>query len=185
MIGISEMRAGRNIVLEGEPYVILSHSYSKISQAKNVCRIKIKNLLTGAVLEKSYQGSDKVAEADISKSKAQFLYREGENYAFMDNASYEQFYLTGEVLGNLAHYLIDGTEVTVLSFNGQPINIEIPVKMNFRVVDAPPGIKGNSVATGGKIVTLETGLKINAPLFINVGDVIIVNTEKGEYVSRA
>jgi elongation factor P len=135
-------------------------------------------------LEKTFQGSDKVEEADIAKAKAQFLYREGQNYAFMDMESYEQFSLSGETLGNAVNYLIEGTEVSVLNFNGSPVNIELPVKINLRVVEAPPGIKGNTVSTGGKNVKLETGLTLSAPLFVNEGDVIIVNTERGEYVSR-
>ncbi len=185
MLNLSEIKSGKNIVLDGSPYAVLYHEHSKTGRAGSVLRTRIKNLITGAVLEKTFQGADQVEEADIAKSKAQYLYKEGENYSFMDNESYEQFSLPGTVLGNTINYLVEGTEIVVLNFNSTPINIEIPVKMKLKVVEAPPGIKGNTVSTGGKVVTLETGMKISTPLFVNEGDEIIVNTEKGEYVSRA
>lgn len=185
MLGINEIKSGKNIILEGAPYAVLYHEHSKTGRAGAVLRTRIKNLATGAVLEKNFQGSDRLEEADVSKGKAQFLYKGGNGYTFMDNASYEQFSLSSEALGHATDYIIEGTEIVVLYFNGNPINIELPIKMKLKVVEAPPGIKGNTVSTGGKMVTLETGLKISTPLFVNEGDEIIVNTERGEYVSRA
>lgn len=185
MLNISEIKTGKNIVLDGAPYAVIYHEHSKTGRAGAVLRTRVKNLATGAVLEKTFQGADQISEADMAKGKAQFLYKEEAGYAFMDNDSYEQFSLPVEALGNAVNYLIEGTEITVLYFNNNPINIELPIKMKLRVTDAPPGIKGNTVSTGGKVVTLETGLKISTPLFVNAGDEIIVNTEKGEYVSRA
>jgi len=185
MLSLTEIKTGKNIILDGTPFAVLYHEHSKIGRAGSVLRTRLKNLVTGAVLEKTFQGADKVDEADIAKTKAQFLYKEGSSFAFMDNESYEQFSLSKEVLNSAVNYLIEGTEVTVLNFNGNPINIEIPVKITLKVVEAPPGIKGNTVSSGGKVVTLETGLKLSVPLFIKEGDLIIVNTEKGEYVSRA
>jgi len=184
MLGLSDIKSGKNIVLDGTPFAVLYHEHSKTGRAGAVLRTRIKNLFTGAVLEKTFQGYDNVEEADISKSKAQFLYQEGENYAFMDNESYEQFSLSKDVLGDAVNYLIEGTEVLVLNFNSMPINIELPVKIELKVVEAPPGIKGNSATTGGKVVKLETGFSINAPLFIKEGETIIVNTERGEYAGR-
>ncbi len=185
MLNISDIKSGKNIVHEKAPYAVLFHEQSKTGRAGSVLRTKLKNLITGAVLEKTFQGADQVEEADISKSKAQYLYQEGDDYTFMDNESYEQFYLSKNVLSTATNYLIEGMEITVLNFNGVPVNIEIPVKVTLKVTDAPPGIKGNTVSTGGKMVTLETGLRVSAPLFVNEGDSIIVNTDKGEYVSRA
>ena len=185
MLNISEIKTGKNIVLDGSPFAVLYHEHSKTGRAGAVLRTRLKNLATGVVLEKTFQGADQIEEADVAKGKAQFLYKESDSYAFMDNASYEQFSLSRDALGNAVDYLIEGTEITVLYFNSNPINIELPIKMKLRVTDAPPGIRGNTVSTGGKVVTLETGLKISTPLFVNAGDEIIVNTEKGEYVSRA
>ncbi len=185
MLSLSEIKTGKNIVLNGEPYTVLSHEHSKTGRAGAVLRTKLKNLKTGAILEKTFQGADKVEEAEVEKSKAQFLYREKDNYFFMDNQNYDQFFLEKETLGNAPFYLIEGTEITVLNFNGIPINVELPIKMELKVVEAPPGIKGDTASGGGKTVILETGLKITAPLFIKEGDRVIINTEKGEYVSRA
>ena len=185
MLGINEIKTGKNIVFEKNPFAVLYHEHSKTGRAGSVLRTRLRNLLTGAVLEKTFQGSEKVEEADISKTKAQFLYKEGTGFSFMDMENYGQFSLSADTLGNCVNYLIEGTEVSVLNFNESPINIELPVKINLRVIEAPPGVKGNTVSTGGKLVKLETGLKLSVPLFVNQDDTIIVNTERGEYVGRA
>ncbi|TAK95507.1 elongation factor P [Patescibacteria group bacterium] len=185
MLGINEIKTGKSIVIEGQPYVVIYHEHSKTGRAGAVLRTKIKNLATGAVLERTFQGADKLDEADMAKSKAQFLYREHDNFYFMDAESYEQFALSKEVLGDAAQYLLEGTEVTILNFNGNPINMELPIKMTLKVVEAPPGIKGNTATSGDKVVTVETGMKVTVPLFVKEGDQLIINTEKGEYVSRA
>lgn len=164
---------------------MIYHEHSKTGRAGAVLRTKIKNLSNGTVLEKTFQGADKLNEADISKSKAQYLYREKDNYFFMDNENYDQFYLSGHVLENAANFLIEGTEVTILNFNNNPINLELPIKIKLKVIEAPPGIKGDTASSGGKTVILETGIKINTPLFVKAGDEVIVNTDTGEYVSRA
>ncbi|MFH1183298.1 MAG: elongation factor P [Candidatus Moraniibacteriota bacterium] len=184
MLGLSDIKAGKNIVLEDIPYAVLYHEQSKTGRAGSVLRTRLKNLLNGTILEKTFQGADKVLEADINKSKAQFLYKEKEDYCFMDMESYEQFSLPEKVLADAKDYLVEGTKLTVLNFNGQPVNIELPVKIALKVMEAPPNVRGNTVSSGGKVVTLETGLKISAPLFIQEGEKIIVNTERGEYVSR-
>lgn len=185
MLSLSEIKTGKNIILNGMPFSVLYHEHSKTGRAGSVLRTKLKNLETGAILEKTFQGADQADEADIQKSKAQFIYKEGGNYFFMDSETYEQFSLSKEALGNAPQYLTEETEVVLLNFNGKPINIELPIKIKLKVTEAPPGIKGNTVSTGGKTVTLETGLKVNTPLFVKESDEIIINTEKGEYVSRA
>lgn len=184
MLNINSIKSGKNIILNGEPYAVFYHEHSKTGRAGAVLRTKIKNLITGAVLEKTFQGSDKVEEAEISKSKSQYLYSEKGDFHFMNNDTYDQFSLSQNILENAANYLIEGTEITVLNFNGNPINIELPVKIKLKVTEAPPGIKGDTASGGNKSVILETGLKLTVPLFIKESDEIIVNTEKGEYVSR-
>lgn len=185
MLGINELKSGKNIVLDGLPFAVIYHEHSKTGRAGSVLRTRLKNLITGTVLEKTFQGAEQIEEADIIKSKAQFLYKEKDNFSFMDNENYDQFSLSASVLGSAVNYLIEGTEISVLYFNGNPINIELPIKIKLKVVEAPPGVRGNTVSSGGKIVTLETGLKVSAPLFINEGDALIINTERDEYVSRA
>jgi elongation factor P len=185
MLNLSDIKTGKTMTLNNEPYLVIFHQHSKTGRAGAVLRTKLRNLKTGAVMEKTFQGSDKIEEAEITKSKAQYLYKEGENYFFMDNTTYEQFSLLKSVLGYFTNYLLEGTEVTVLVYGTTPINIELPVKMDFRVTEAPPAIRGNTADGGTKQVTLETGIKVNTPLFIKQGDIIRINTDTGEYSERA
>lgn len=185
MLSLSDIKTGKTISLNNEPYLVIFHQHSKMGRAGAVLRTKLRNLKTGATMEKTFQGADRIKEAEIAKSKAQFLYRDGENYFFMDNANYEQFSLPKSVLGNFTDYLIDGTEVTILVYGSAPLNIELPVKMDFKVVEAPPATRGNTADGGSKQVTLETGIKVNTPLFVKAGDIIRINTETGEYSERA
>ncbi len=185
MLNITEIKTGKKILHNNEPYVVLDYQHSKIGRGGAVMRTKLKSLLSGTIIDYAYQGADKVEEAEISKSNAQYLYREGDEYQFMDMATYDQFSLTKNVLGEMALYLVEGTEVSILNWNGRPINVELPVKVTLTVTDAPPGLKGDTASGGDKVVTLETGLTVTTPLFVKQGDRIIINTEKGTYVSRA
>ncbi len=184
MLSISKIKSGKNIILNGEPYKVIYDEHSKMGRAGAVLRTKLKNLKTGMVLDKTFQGADKVEEADIEKSFAQYLYKDGDNFVFMDVKSYEQFSLSSKIIGNLADFLTEGIEVAIINFENNPINMELPVKIKIKVIDSPPGVRGDTASGGDKVVTLETGAKITAPLFIKKGDVIVVNTEKKEYVSR-
>ncbi len=185
MLGLTDIKNGKKILWEGEPYVVMEYQHSKTGRAGAVMRTKLRNIVSGAIIEYTFQDKDKFEEVETVKSTAQYLYREGDEYQFMDSESYEQFAMDAGTLGDAAQYLIEGTEVTVLNYDGRPINVELPVKMEFEVKDAPPGIKGDTASGGDKLVTLENGLSLTVPLFINVGDRVIVNTEKGTYVSRA
>lgn len=185
MLTLAEIKTGKTIIFNDDPYVVLYHEHSKTGRAGAVLRTRIKNLRTGAVLEKTFQGYDKVDDAEITKSKAQYLYREGDLFHFMDASSYEQFFLGQEALGDSPNYLIEGTEVDIVNFEGNAINVELPIKMTLTVTEAPPGLKGDTASGGDKSVTLETGIRITTPLFVKTGDKIIINTTTGTYVSRA
>ncbi len=185
MLGLTDIKTGRTIIHNGEPYLVLDYLHSMIGRGGAVMRTKLKNLLSGVIIDYTFSGTDKVDEAEMSKSHAQYLYHEGDEYQFMDTATYDQFFLNQESLGDAIKYLVEGTEVSILNWNERPINIEVPVKVTLTVTDAPPGIKGDSVSGGDKVVTLETGIQITTPLFVKAGDRVIVNTEKGTYVSRA
>ncbi|MDP3957405.1 MAG: elongation factor P [bacterium] len=185
MLSLTEIKTGRKIIYSGEPYVVMDYQHSKIGRGGAVMRTKLKNLLSGAIIDYTFQGAEKIEEAEISKSHAQYLYHDGEEYQFMDTATYDQFSLSKKVLGVMPLYLIEGTEVSILNWNERPINLELPIKVTLKVADAPPGIKGDTASGGGKVVTLETGIQVTAPLFVKTGDSVIVNTEKGTYVSRA
>jgi len=147
-------------------------------------RSKIKNLLTGAIIDVTFKGNERLEEAQITRSKAQFTYKDDSAYNFMDSATFEQFTLSADQIGQQGEFLKEGLEVDVLSWNNKPINISLPFKVDLEVIEAPPSIKGNSAGAVTKIVVLETHAKINAPIFIKAGDIVKINTQTGEYVER-
>ncbi len=185
MLTLTDIKAGKKILWQDEPYIVLEYQHSFIGRGGAVMRTKLKNLLSGAIIDYTFHDKDKFEEAEVIRSTAQYLYHENGECQFMDSDTYEQFGLSDSVIGDGAKYLVEGTEIEVSSWNGKPISAEIPVKMTFKVVEAPPGLKGDTASGGDKVVTLENGLQITTPLFINAGDTIVVNTEKGAYVSRA
>lgn len=185
MLNLTDIKNGRRILWNEEPYVVLEYQHSFLGRGGAVMRTKLKNLLSGAIIDYTFQDKDKVDEAEVVKSKAQYLYRDENGATFMDMTDFDQFTLNANILGNATNYLIEGAEVTLLAWEGKPIAIELPVKVTLTVTDAPPGIKGDTASGGDKVVTLETGIQLTTPLFIKTGDKVIVNTEKGTYVSRA
>ena len=184
MLSLPQVKVGTKIELEGDPYEIVWREHSKIGRGGAVLRTKMKNLRTGNVVSRTFQGSESLKEADLSQNKAQFLYKDDEAYYFMDNVSYEQFSLSPKQLGNSALFLTEGTTVNVLIFNSQPINVDLPIKIDLKVIESPPALRGNTADGGTKQVKLETGSTITVPLFIKEGDVVKVNTRDGEYVER-
>ena len=185
MLSLNEIKLGKILLENSEPYIVVKTEHHKVARGGAVLKVKLKNLINSNVLERTYQGNDKAEEANTEKKKAQFMYIDGDNANFMDNISYEQFALPLEEIGDKQRFLKEGTDVNVLYFEENPVTIDLPVKMEFKVISAPPGVKGNSAGNVTKKVKLETGTEINAPLFINEGDTIRVNTDSGDYVERA
>jgi len=184
MLNINEIKLGSLIQLSGEPYTVIKADHHKVARGGAVLKTKLKNLITGNVLEKTWQGNDKAEPAETEKKKVNFMYKDDQDAHFMDNQSYEQFSLPLEQIGNKQKFLRESTDVNILYFQDKPVAIDLPVKIELKVVSAPPGVKGNSAGNVNKQVELETGALINAPLFINKGDVIRINTGTGEYVER-
>ncbi len=184
MLSLSDIKAGKIILIDDEPHKIMTNEHSKMGRMGAVMRTKLKNLITGAVFDKTFQGADKVKEASVDMQKVQYLYKDDNAYTFMDTASYEQFSLDADVVANAADFLTEGLEVTLMTFNDRPIDLRLPVKVTLAVTDAPPSIKGNTSSGGNKVVTVETGAHIQAPLFVSVGDRIIINTDKGTYTGK-
>jgi elongation factor P len=185
MLNFNQIKTGKVIKLNAEPYIIIKTDHHKMGRGGAVLKIKCRNLINGSVQERTYQGTEKAEEAETETKKANFMYKDKDEAYFMDNVSYEQFNLPIEEIGESALFLKDGTDVDVLYFEGKPVSISLPVKMDLKVVSAPPGVKGNSAGNVNKQVELETGAKINVPMFINEGDIIRINTDTGEYVERA
>lgn len=188
LIGANELKRKMLITVEGQPYNVVEVFFASPSArgASTMVRTKLRHLLTDAMIEKSFKTSEKFAEPDVALTPASFLYGDGEGYHFMDDESYEQFTLTAEQLGDDRLYLKDGLSLQVQKYNGTPISLILPSIVELKVTEAEPGLRGDS-ASGGttKSATLETGLQVRVPLFIKEGEVIRVNTQTGEFSSRA
>ena len=185
MLSYNEVLPKKLILLEGEPYEVLSAWVFRKQQRKPVNQTKLKNLKTGSTTEYTFHVSDKVEEAEIESKKAKFIYnRKGEWFFHDSNNSSERFSLTEEMVGDAGKFLTAGTEGDERLFDEIPYKITMPIKMELKVTDAPPNTRGNTAQGGDKVVTLETGATATVPMFINTGDVIRVNTETGDYVER-
>lgn len=185
MLSITDLKTGTKLTYEGDPYVVISYLHSKMGRGGAVVKTKMKNLRTGSTIDKTFQGADKVDEADLSKKTVMYLYADATHANFMDNDSFEQFTLPIDQIGDQKQYLRENTNVDILYFGDEPLNIELPIKMTFVVTSAPPAVKGNSAGSITKKVTLETDSIIDAPIFIKEGDKIVVDTRDSSYVERA
>lgn len=185
MLSISEIKTGKVIKINSQPYVVTKTDHHKMGRGGAVLKTKLRNLIDGRVLEQTFQGVQQAEEAETETKKANFLYKDAVDAYFMDNTTYEQFTLALEDLGDQPKFLKDETDVSVLYFEGKPVTIQLPIKLDFKVVSAPPGVKGNSAGNVNKQVEIETGAIINVPMFIEEGEVIRINTDTGEYVERA
>lgn len=185
MYTITDLKPGRAISVEGEPFLILSSQFGRKSQSKANMQTKLKNLKTGAVISRNFQGSEKIEPADVGYRHVQYLYGSNGTRTFMDLESYDQFDLTDDSIGELTDFLNDGMEVDALMFEEKPIGIKLPVAVVLKIVETMPGVKGDTATGGTKPAKLESGATISVPLFLQEGDSIKVNTETYSYIERA
>jgi len=185
MYTINDLKTGTTFEYEGNPFSVLDYQHSKMGRSGAVLRTKLKNLVTGAIIQRTFQSSEKFEEIRIEHKKVQYLYQDADKYFFMNQDDYTQFDLTKEDLGTAVNYLKDGEIVQFQYYKEKPINIDLPVKMVFGVIEAGEGLKGDSVSSSTKTVKIETGLSVNVPLFIKQGDKVRVDTRTGQYVERA
>lgn len=184
MYSTSDFRRGLKIEWEGAPYEIVDFLHVKPGKGGAFIRTKLKNMLTGRVLENTFRSGEKVEKPDIAVTEMQFLYREGNDLVFMDMVSYEQIHVDAETLSSAGGYLLDGQELKVLTYKGKVIDVDLPTSVVIEVVQTEPGLKGDTVSGSTKPATLSTGLVVNVPLFIDIGDRIKVDTRSGEYLGR-
>jgi elongation factor P len=185
MYGITDLKKGTLIQLDGRPYRVVEYSQKVMGRGGSVVNVRLKSLLDGAVIPKTFKGSDRLEPAHVESRKVQYLYNDGQSYFFMDGQTFEQFELSAEAIEEIAPYLVEGyDEVDLQSFNGRIINAEIPNNLYLKVTRAENVVKGDTTSSVLKDVTLETGLVIKAPAFIKVGDEIKVDTRSGEYLER-
>jgi elongation factor P len=185
VITMKDIRNGLYVGYEGDCWVVTEFHHRTPGNLRAFVQCKIKSLTTGRVIDKTLRGGETFDEADVEYRHMVYLYRDDHGRHFMDQQSYEQVALQDEFLGDAANYLLENVEVDVTYFNGRPIGVKIPVKVDLKVVSTVPGVKGDTVSNVTKEATVETGLHVQVPLFINEGDVVQIDTRDGSYVTRA
>jgi elongation factor P len=185
MYSTSDFRRGLKIELEGKPFIVVDFLHVKPGKGGAFVRTRLKNMETGQVLEKTFRSGEKIDRPDLVEREMQYLYQDTEGYCFMDNNNYEQIFIDEDHLGESKNFLKENTDVEVLFFNNKPIGIELPTFIELDVIQTDPGIRGDTATGATKPATLETGVIIQVPLFINENDKVKVDTRTGEYVERA
>ena len=185
MLTPNDLKPKTFFIFEGQPWEVLSSQHLKMQQRRPVVQSRIKNLINGKIIERNFQQSDSFEEADIARKEVKFLYSHREEFWFCEaNDPSKRFQLSQDILGDSSKFLKSNLIVSAIMFNEKIINIELPIKIDFKVIEAPPAIKGDTAQGGVKQVKIETDATINVPLFINEGDIIKINTETGEYTER-
>ncbi len=184
MYDSSDLRKGLKIVIDGNPYIVTDFQFSKPGKGQALYRCKLKNMMTGYTMDRTYRSGEKFDPANLDEVKMQFLYKDGDGFHFMDTQKYEQIALTEEQVGEAKNFLKENMEVTVLFFDSTPIDITLPIFVELQVTKSDPGVRGDTATGATKPATLETGYVIQVPLFIEEGEVLKIDTRTGEYVER-
>jgi elongation factor P len=181
----SEFKKGIKVQIEGDPYLMIECNFVKPGKGNALYKCKMKNLIRGTVLDRTYKGGDSLEAADVTEIDAQFLYRQGDQFVFMDNASYEQYELTADQVDDAWKWIKEGTVCSMVLFNDRPITVSPPNHMVLKVEYCEPAVRGNTATNLTKPVKLETGAEVICPAFVEIGDLIKVDTRTGEYLERA
>ncbi len=185
MIDVNDLRKGVTFTLDNQLFKVLEYSHNKPGRGNATIRTKLYNLKTGTIIERTFQSGDRVQDIRLDHHQVQYLYKDGDLYYFMDNETYEQTPLTAQALGDTVHYLKENLEVKLTFYDGQPLDVELPTAVELKVVESEPGVRGDTATGATKLATTETGLKVQVPLFVNVGDTVKVDTRTGGYLTRA
>ncbi len=184
MYETSDIRKGLKIEVDGDPWIFVSFQFVKPGKGVAFTRTRIKNMITGAVRDVTYRTGEKLKPAALDESRMQYLYRDGDEFHFMDTTTYDQVALQEDTLGDAPKFLKENDEVDVLFFSGRAVSITVPTFVELEVTHTEPGVKGDTASGATKPATLETGHVVYVPLFINEGEVLKVDTRSGEYVER-
>lgn len=185
MVSTGEIKRGMTIEIDGTLFQIIEFQHIKMGRGSAQVRMKLRNVRKGDTIERTVQAGERFTRARLDHRNVQYLYRDGTHYHFMDTATYEQLILSEEQLGDAASYLTDGMIVQLNEYQGDPIGVELPASVVMRVARAEIGVRGDTATGAMKPATLESGLRVNVPLFVNEGDRIKVDTRTGEYLERA
>ena len=184
MIDVNELRKGVTFELDDQIFKVLEYSHHKPGRGKATIRIKARNLRTGATIDKTFSSSDRVQDIRLDFHNVQYLYSDGDLYHFMDLETYEQPALPGSVLGDAPYYFTEGLEVKLTFYEGEPLDIDLPTTIELKVTEALPSVRGDTATGVTKRVTTQTGLEVDCPSFVELGDVIRVDSRTGAYVTR-
>jgi len=184
MVQLTDFKKGTKILIDGQPYTVVDFQHVKPGKGNQFTRTKLRNLITGSNLERTFKSGEKFEEPDVAFRTMNFLYKDESGYNFMDQTSYEQIVMSADELGESINFLIENLECNVMFFNERPIGVDVPKSVNLRVTQTEPGVRGNTVTGGSKPATLETGHVVTVPFHISEGDLLKVDTRTGEYVER-
>ncbi len=185
MYEINDIRKNLKVEIDGDPYIVVDHQFVKPGKGNAFSRTRLKNMITGNVLDRTYKSGEKLKPAKLEEHPMQFLYEQDNVYHFMNRETYEQIEMNESQVDKAKDYLIENLNLDILLFNNQPIAINLPTFVELRVVETEPGFKGDTVSGGGKPAIMHTGAKIQVPIFVNSEDWIVVDTRTGQYVERA
>jgi elongation factor P len=184
MIDTGGLRKGLTLDFEGELVKVVDYQHVKQGRGSAFVRLTLRNIRTGSTTQQTFQAGSKFQTARLERRRIQYLYNEDGQYHFMDVDTFEQFPLSGETLGDTVNYLVENEVIDLLTYQDQPVDVEAPITVNLEVTETDPGFRGDTATGGSKPAKLQTGVTVNVPLFINVGDMIKVDTRTGEYLER-
>lgn len=184
MIEVNALRKGTTFTHENELFKVLDYTHNKTARGSATIRVKVRNLRSGATFEKTFNGGERVEDIRLDHSEAEYLYNDGDLYYFMDTETYEQPAFNQEVVESIVPYLTENMKVKISTYNGEPIDIEIPITVELEVIETEPGFAGDTAQGATKPAKVSTGLEVQVPLFVNAGDVIRIDTRTGTYITR-
>lgn len=184
MIDTGDLRKGLILDFNGDLVRVVDYQHVKQGRGSAFVRLTLRNLRTGATTTQTFQAGSRFQTVRLERQRVQYLYRDDGQYHFMDTDTFEQFALDRETLGDAVNYLKENETIDLLTYQGQPVDVELPITVNLRVEETDPGLRGDTATGGSKPAKLETGLTVNVPLFVDVGDVIKVDTRTGQYIER-
>lgn len=184
MYEMSDIRKNLKVVLDGAPWTVVEFQFVKPGKGQAFTRTRIRNLLTGNLVERTFKSNESLEKADVEERQYSFSYKEGDNFVFMETKTFEQLHLSADQLGDAVHYMQDGMLVDVLFWNEKPIGVTPPTFVELKVIETEPGFKGDTSTNTLKVAKMDTGATVMVPLFINEGETLKVDTRTGEYVER-
>ena len=181
---VSELRKNAKLQMDGHPYVVTDFQFVKPGKGQGLYKCRLRNMITGATIDRTWRSGERLEAANVESKRMQYLFADGNGFTFMDTESYEQVAISAELIGDDRNFLLDQLDVDVLFYNNRPVGVTLPSHIVLKVIEAEPGVKGDSANNPTKMATVETGYKIQVPLFVKEGERVKVDTRTGEYVER-